>query len=683
MPTTHIEPLEKEKLSAPGYSPVDKEKKVWDQYLRRKKEMMAGRRNVHGIDIDTKMKEWDTNYFNRVADIPSSELDPDQKPIAINNAFGKIQAALSILIDKNPEIVLDETLAKYSANRELIKALATSSWKKTNSLGQFKLSVFNAAKRGWFAGRTFNRVIRHPARFTKAIGEDGKVTYDEKEITKLDDIAYINLDNHNVWIDEEAKPEDFYSARDAMHREVWHIDKVKAMFPEKEFPNMKYVVEGGNTQETVDGTSSNTVSTTAEGQARELKKGMTEVFFYENQYDDWYIVEVHDVMIIWEPLPQDHKRLSYTWGYWNLRSAETIYGLGFIEMMERNEIQIDRIVNMNMRQLLLSINPGGFYTGPEDLENENIKIKAGVFRKTLDPKNITFLEVPPMKKEGFEVVEWMEGKEEQTTGMTKRLEGEQQEKQDTTAFEVGVSREASLKRLKIPLRSFQYALNWEFANRIDLIKQTYSDFQVDRLANEEDIMNYLEEVKADPDFYFIQNEGEIGREQFFVKKFREVKLNLKQDEKGNFIESEKSQFFKVKPEYLSYEGDVVVNMDSLLVQSEELEKADTMQMANLLIPLFSGPIEINLNPAREILKAHKKDYRKWFPQQWIDQIEGKTQEEKTEIPTDVRGMLERMKEGGGGSTMERPGTVVPPKEVGQPSLGQRFGAAFSSFRSGK
>jgi hypothetical protein len=54
---------------------------------------------------------------------------------------------------------------------------------------------------------------------------------------------------------------------------------------------------------------------------------MTEIFFYENQYDDWFIVEINGVMVAWEPLPQNSKRLSGLWGYWNLRSAETIYGV--------------------------------------------------------------------------------------------------------------------------------------------------------------------------------------------------------------------------------------------------------------------------------------------------------------------------------------------------------------------
>lgn len=642
----NLEPLPEEKEVKRGYNPTEDELKVWQEYQRRKKELMDSRKNVHGINIDERMREWDKNYFNREADIPASELDPDQKPLAINNAFGKIQAALSILIDRNPEIILEEKLSKYSGLRELIKALAKSSWRKTNSLGQLKLSVFNAAKRGWFVGRTFNKKIITPAKFAKEIDKKtGKMIYEERMITKMDDVAYVNLDNRNAWIDEQARPEDMYSARDAMHREIWHIDDLKRMFPEKDFPNMKYVSEGGDVQETPEGDSTNN-SDNNTGQSRELKKGMTEVFFYENQMTDWFIMEINKVMVVWEPLPQDHKRLSYTWGYWNLRSAETIYGIGIIEAMERDETLADRILNMTMRQLLISINPGGFYTGTEDMENENIKIKPGVFRRTLDPKNIQWLQVPPadMERTFGIAIPWLESKEEQKTGITKRLEGEEQQKSGDTAFEIGVSREASLKRLRLPLKSFQYALSWELMNRIDLIKQVYSDFEVEHLANEEDIMNYLEEVQADPDFYFIENEGNAGQEVFYVRKYREINTELDQDEKGNFIESDKKKFFKIKPEYLSWEGDATVDVNSMLVQSEELERADTLRMSNILVPMFQLPPEIALKPSKQLLISFNKDPKKWLPDEWIQQLEGKKQNKEMQIPADVQAMLERNKQ---------------------------------------
>jgi len=694
MAQKNLKPLKEDKETKPGYSPAGEELKVYKQYKFRKNELLNSRKNVHGIDIDEQMRQFDKNYFNREADIPPSELDVDQKPISVNNAFGKVQSALGILIDRNPEITLEEANPQYTANRDLIKGLAKNSWRKTNSLGQLKLSIFNQAKRGWFCGRTYYRSLKHDARYLSSIvDEKGKQVkkYETKEMTKVDDIQYMNLNNFNVWLDEQSVPEDFFSTRDWLWREVHHIDDVRKMFPISEYPNMSMVTEGGNTQETIHGTSDKSSFNSSGNDGKESKKGMTEIFYYENQYDDWFIVEINGVMVVHEPLPQDHKRLSCVYGYWNLRSAETIYGIGIIEAMERDEQLIDRIMNMDMRQLLLTISPPGFYTGTEDPEDENLKYKAGTLRRTLDPKNITFLEIPEGNKAGLDRIAYLEQKEDQRTGITRTLEGEVSDK-NATAFETGVNREAGLKRLRLPLKSIQYALEWEFRNRIDLIKQVYNDFQVEQAVDPEDIQNYLKEINADPEYYYIENEGVPGEETFYKKNYRQVQMNIEQDDSGNFIESEDKKFFHIKPSMLAYEGDVIVDAQSILVQSEELEKADTLRMANIIIPIIAqgDPAKIG-RAVKQLLLSFNKEPRKWLPDEWlaamakqgkISSVTGKPEEKPEKMPPQTEGAAP-------GAEMPTDPTQLPPemKSVVPPSdldgtgkigLGQTLTQGFSS-----
>ena len=687
MASKNVKPKKDDEIKK-GYHPLGNELKVYQQYTRRKQELLNSRKNISGLDVDELTRRMDRQYFNRNADIPASELDADQTPIAINNAFGKVQSALGILIDRNPEISLEEKNPKYSANRELIKGLAKSSWRNTNSLGQLKLSIFNCAKRGWFVGRTYYRSLKHDARFLESIEEDkktGKKTmkYETREVTKVDDVAYMNLNNFNVWLDEQTVPEDFYSTRDWAWREVLHIDDIRKMFPEEEYPNMKFVKEGGNTSETIDGqTKQDSRGTGTTNASKETKVGMTEVFYYENQYDDWFIVEINSVMVVWEPLPQHSKRISCTYGYWNLRNAESIYGIGIPEMMERDESYIDRINNMDMRQLLMTISPPGFYTGTEDPEDENLKYKPGVLRRTMDPKNIKFLEIPEGNGKGLERIQWMENKEDSMTGINKQLEGEDSGGKGT-AFEAGVNREAGLKRLRIPLKSVQYALDWEFKNRIDLIKQVYTDYKVDKISDPEDVMNYLEEVEADPDYYFIENEGIAGQEVFHKKDYREIQLNVEQDEKGNFVETEDKKFFKIKPEFLAFEGDVIVDSQSILVQSEELEKADTLRMANIIIPLVQegDPTKIG-RPVKQLLMAFNKDPKKWLPDDFYQAMNqaGKIAKDKPQTPEGEEGEATgNIQEAARANKVEG---VVPEAEVaGSPKLGARFSAAFDSFKN--
>ena len=684
MAQKNIKPLPKQPDPKGGYNPDGDEKKVYDQYLRRKRELLDSRRSVFGLDIDELMRRMDKQYFNREANIPPAELDPDQKPVAINNAFGKVQTALGILIDRNPEISLEESNPKYSANRELIKGLAQNSWKNTNSLGQLKLSIFNCAKRGWFVGRTFYRCLKHDARFLDRIEDNNKRTYKKQEIKKVDDVQYMNINNFNAWIDEATVPEDFYSTRDWMWREVVHIDDLRRQFPQAEYPNMKFVSEGGDTRETIYGSSDkNSSDRSSSNEAKQTKDGMTEVFYYENQYEDWFIVEINGVMVVWEPLPQHSKRLSLTYGYWNLRGAETIYGIGIVEAMERDESLIDRILNLDMRHLLTVIAPPGFYTGSEDPDDETLKYKPGQLSRTLDPNNINFLDVPPGSNRGIETISWIEGKEDNRTGITRTLEGEQGGS-DTTAFETGVNRESGLKRLRLPMRSIEYALQWEFMNRIDLIKQVYTDYKVERLTDPEDIQNYLDEVEADPAYYFIENEGNPAGEEFYTREYRTVQMNVEQDEEGNYIESEEKRFFKVKPEMLSFEGDVIVEAESLLVQSEELEKADTLRLANILIPLVQqGDPAVVGRTVKQLLYAFNKDPRKWLPDEWLAAInqQGKIGSGEKKPPQPGQDALEE--EGAPDAGQMKADTVVPENEVdgGRTSVGNRFSAAFNAFRN--
>lgn len=649
-----------------GYSPKGEERKVWNQWRRRKQALLNSRNNVYGLNINAEMRRFDKKYFRRMADIPASELDANQRPLAINNAFGKVNTALGILIDSSPEYILEEDNPKYSTTRAFVKALGEKSFRNTNSLGQFKLSVHNSAKRGWFGGRTFNRQIFHDARFLKGITKTGRRAYETRLVTKMDDIQYMNLSNYNMWLDEQTRPEDMLSTRDWMWREVWYIDDLKRTFPVDQFPNMAHVKAGGDTRENIQGLFTQNTSNMTGVSPQTQKKGMTEVYFYENQYSDTFIMECNNVMVIAEPLPQNNKKLSCTYGTWSLRGDDTIYGIGIVEAMENDEELIDRILNMDMRQLLLTISPMGFYSGTSDMEDENLRITPGVMRRTLDPKNVSWLQIPQGNSTGQAAIEWLETKEDAKTGITPKLAGENVDQPgNMTAFEVGVDREAGLKRLALPLKSLQYALSWEFYNRIALIQQTYTDFEVEHLTDEAEIHKYLDEVKQDRDFFFIENEGEAGKEKFYTKKWRMASLGVEKSPDGTFTESEVTKFFPIKPEYVQFTGFVTVKQDSLLTTSDALDQANTLRMTNLLVPLLAGDMNNNAKPAKQLLKSFNMDPKDWLPQSWMDFLAGKPQAQK---PT-AAGPADAALNGGNPpaeQTQAQPTTVVPPAQVEKP-----------------
>lgn len=607
----------------PGWNPQGEELKVWSQFRRRKEALKQSRYNVYGLNIDAEMRRWDKKYFRRMADIPASELDANQRPLAINQAFGKVQTALGILIDADPNYIMESDNPKYDKTKYFLKALAEKSWRNTNSLGQFKLSVFNSARRGWFGGRTFNRRLFHDARYLKSISESGKRAYETRLVTKLDDIAYMNLSNYNMWLDEQTRPEDFFSTRDWMWREVWYIDDLRRTFPKDKFPNMKFVHAGGDTRENIQGVFTRNAANNKTGiSPLASKRGMTEVFFYENWPSDQFIIEANGVMVVWEPLPQNNKRLSCSYGQWHFRGDDTIYGMGIIEEMENNEELADRIINMDMRQLLATISPMGFYSGTEDFEDENIRVSPGILRRTMNPKDINFLQIPQGNNSGLDKVAWLSEKQNANTGITPIIEGGIPDQSgQVTAFQVGVNRESALKRLSLPLKSLQYALKNEFDNRIALIQQTYSDFTVDHLEDEKEIFDYLDSVNADPEFFFINNEGS-PEEKFFAVRYRTANLNVEKSDDGSYIESENSKFFAIKPEMLAFSGFTSVDETSLLTGSKALDQADTLRMVNMLVPLLAGPMEANAKPAKQMIVAFDRQPKDWLPQPWLDFLAG-------------------------------------------------------------
>jgi hypothetical protein len=185
------------------------------------------------------------------------------------------------------------------------------------------------------------------------------------------------------------------------------------------------------------------------------------------------------------------------------------------------------------------------------------------------------------------------------------------------------------------------------------------------LTSQEEINDYLDEINKDPRFYHIENEGIPGKEQFHAIKFKQVNLNVDKTEDGKFVEAEQSNFFPILPEYLAFQGFVTPKMESLLVNSEALDQANTLRMTNMLIPLLQGQMETNAKIAKQLLISFNKDQRDWLPQQWIDFLAGKKQ------PAAPAGPMEAAMKAAQGDNPPPAAptsaeTAVPPNQVNNP-----------------
>lgn len=569
-----------------------------------------------------------------------------QSDISLANPYIKIQTALSILVDQNPGAVFTPATKKYTATTEIAKQLYMRTWEVAKSKEQLKLFIFNLAKYGWACARTYPlRIEKKVKVLTEYNSEDPEAsTYEDKTIVEYDDVMRENLDPRNVWIDDMARPGTSRSVNDWCYRKVYRMDDFKTEFA-KYKKRLDLVLPGGNVQEVIDKKEKNT----GKGDQTETKDKL-EVFFYENRAKDIYMViaGANKVPIIIDPLPvadvKGSKKLTLWQTLWNIRHAESPYGIGIWEAIRYDQGMLDRVRNMTLDQLVLSIYKMFFFQGTQSLtETGDIKITPGVGKQVLDPKNLNWLEVPGPGQDAYVGIEMIQKNIDDVSGISPSLEGEITGK---TAFEISQARESALKRMKNPLDNITNALNDEAYITLALMQMLYSEPEVYELSDPRLIEDYLQEIGGDPALYerspMMDEDGqpmmdEMGNPQtsFKAKVYREFPLNLDKDEKGNLIENNDTQFLRVKPEALAWEGVISIKSQSLLSPSKQVDKALELEMYNLLMPLMqqmaqerfmrmqqglSGDLDSLTagKSAKSIVKLYDKDPRDIFPDEWLE-----------------------------------------------------------------
>jgi len=637
-------------------------------------ELRASRKDVYGFNIDELWNKADKDYRleskrgggkkvlvsdeetgwrSRTSNYMKLGASNWQNMDATTNPFVKIQSAISILFDKIPEYDLIGGNKRYDATSNLQASLLQRNWQIAKSKEQLKVFLYCLSKYGFAVGRTYHRLIERSVQELVEYIPNGKSKYETTTVTDYNDIWREALDPMNVWIDDMARPGDRLSCNDWCWRRLMSEDEFKAEF--SEYPKSKEVKAKGGLDISPD---------ESESKRNVQEKEQVEVIFYENRRKDMFVVIANDIMVVNEPLPYDHKDLSCWFTYWNLRHQNTIYGVGLLEIMRMDKNLLEKVQNMTMDQLVLSIYKMFFFSGTDKMDGDGtISIKPGVGRHTLDPKGISFLEIPGPGKDAYQGLEYLQGKIDTSTSISKTLEGEITGK---TAFEVAQAKEASLKRLKTPLENIESALQVDAELTVSLMQQVYSIPQVEHLVNPEDINAYLDEVSSDPQFYGTDEDG------FYAFRYKHMQLGLEKNENDEYVPAKGQNFFTILPDMLRWKGQVKIKPMSILSASQELDKVQKLELANLLFPLFQQPPELYKKPVEKLLKVYKENPKEWLPDTWLA---------PPQAPQGPELFVPRNQAGGGqqGSgkqpvpgkeTMQdgrkQPGRVVPTSKTGSP-----------------
>lgn len=630
MAKTKLEEAKNQKV-APAYNPTPDENLVLTKLKARISDLKAARQTIVTTEerksIENIWRDCDKMYPPH--SYYSTALEDWQARNSQPNPYSKIMTALSTIVSSNPEVALKASNKDYEAKTNLIKALYNHSWDVGMSKNQLQLFCFNLSKYGFAVGRTYHRKLTRKIKDLVFVDpQTEEETWQEKEIDEPNDIYFENMNIWNCWFDDMAIPNDSWTCRDWCWRQVYPVDQLPMIFSEKKFPNIKYVLPGGDIS--WDNSGSNTVS-----EKQLVSKNLVEVYFYENQFTDEFHIIANNVLLTnpkKSPLPYKHKRLSCVFTQWTPRSAISLYGIGILEVMKNDQEMIDRVRDMSLDQLVMSIYQMFFHGPSTNFAEGKLRVAPGKLVQVTNPNDIRPVQ---FDTPGDEVVKWLEmlGDDmQESTGITKSLSGEFVGK---TAFEVQQNKEAGLRKLKLPMANIEYALTLEARNRIDLIQQVYSTpLDITRIAGGKKYDEFVQEAMEHPELYTMGTKGQLYR-------YREARLNLEQTKDKGFIDSKTTNTIDLTPEAIRWEGEIKIQPQSTIVRSVELDRQLKLDLFNVIGRLPTISIQ---KASRQILKAFGEDPDDWMPtkeelaakqamdQQQMEQMQGMAESMGAEIP---------------------------------------------------
>jgi hypothetical protein len=658
--------IDKPQEAAEPYAPDGEEKQVLTHLTKRIATLKKTKKDIlDGMNFEEMMKDADTEYQpkslrekkdesksimliqdeikgmrgSRIVPITGTEGQEWRSDVSEPTLLVKIQTAISILIDQNPEAVFKAVLDKYKETTPIAEAIWRRSWGLANSKEQLKNFVFNLAKYGWAPGRTYPRLVQYPKQILTELDVDHpeKNKYKDVVITEFNDIYREALDPWRTWIDDMANLYDPFSLND------WYF--------EKDYDKDTFDLEFGM-YENHDKVTAGAPYREKEGDDEDAPNDETKerddvvtVGFYENKKKDLYALWIpkDKVVLYHSPLPNDEGMLTLWDACWNIRDPRTRYGIGLFEILKNDKVMYDRLNNMDMDALVLSIYTMLFYSGSNQQVGDGVMtISPGVMKQKLPGTTIDQVKIEYSGK-GREGAQNIQERMDENTGITPTLQGQVEGK---TLGEVLHAKDAALKRMNIPLsniatgfieRDAYLTLSW--AN------QVYSLPEVMEFASEDDLQEYMEETDREPEQQSVDEEtGAI------VADFpRVLELGLETDRDDTLIESPDNRFFVVggkgkdgiAKKSIKWKGRITVNPQSIIAPSQELDRQRKLELFNVVEPVAQGIAQAMMEgshtvalamalPVMQILEIQNEKPDNWLPKEVIDLVNNPEQAKKME-----------------------------------------------------
>lgn len=632
--------LEQRTNSAKAYSPEGEEKLIVDHLLKRIPVLKDTKKRIlDNLNFEDVMEAADREYQphnlrdkgnkgsvmlvqdeikglrgSRIVPITGQEGQEWRSDVSEPTLLAKIQTAISILVDQNPEATFKAVLKKYKPTTAVAKAIWKRSWSLADSKEQLKTFIFNLAKYGWAPARTYPRIVQR----TKEILTELDVDHPENNkyktitITEFNDIYREALDPWRTWIDDMANHYDPYSLDD------WYF--------EKDFSRDSFDIEFGQYENSDKVTFGSRVMPESGSddvnQETAQRDDIITLGFYESKKKDLYVIWApqDNVVIYSSPLPNDDGLLSLWDAIWNMRDPRTRYGIGLYEIMKNNKVMYDRLDNMDMDQLVLSIYTMLFYSGSNQLVGDgNVTVSPGVMKQKLPGTTVDQVKIDYSGK-GREGAQMVMERINETTGITPTLQGEVEGK---TLGEVLHAKDSALKRLNIPLSNIASGLEKDAQLTLSWANQVYSIPEVMEFVSEQDLKEFMAENDRQPSSTLQKKDGSISAD--FPKV---LELSLDENQEKELIESPDSRFFVIGSDIqktaLKWKGKITVSAQSIIAPTHELDRQRKLELFNMVYPtvqsismaLQQGQFSLALDlskPVVQILEIQDEEPEDWLP----------------------------------------------------------------------
>jgi hypothetical protein len=549
----------------------------------------------------------------------------------------KVQTALSILIDQNPEATFKGANEKYEKRNNVAKAIWKRNWSLNNSIETLKLFVFDLAKYGFAVGHTVPRILKRDKEILESVDtehpENNK--YRKTTITEFNDVYREKLDLYRTWIDDKANLTDPFSINDWYYEKDYSLEDFQEEFGM--YANSQSIKAGTLVQEGNSGV-------TGVNSATKTRDDMITVGFYENKKKDLYSIYIADkqIPLYYSPLPNDEGKLTLWYAYWIERDPRTIYGIGLFELIKNNKVMYDRLKNMTVDQLVMAIYPMLFYSGTPAQGEAELTIRPDKLVQKLSGSSIEQVKIQfdPRGRDGID----MESESmDNNTGITPTLGGEVTGK---TLGEILHAKDAALKRLNIPMLNISKAIEMDAYITLSWANQIYSIPEIKKFLTEKEMQEYEEESGNKAENATSQGDTENGQPagKIEAQYYPKLDLGLDEDKEGVLIESPERRFFQLGSKDgqlglgdLKWEGKIVVKAQSIISPNPEIERQRKMELFNVVSPVVyqmsalmnqqvdpktgqmftpKGGMEVAMDlyyPVKQILDIQDEKPENWLP----------------------------------------------------------------------